>query len=35
MLGHGIKSNTDIYAEEKARWVAPKVLAAWRVVLGE
>lgn len=35
MLGHGIKSNTDIYAKDKARRVAPKVLAAWKVVLGE
>lgn len=35
MLGHGIKSNTDIYAKDKARRVAPKVLAAWRAVLGE
>ena len=35
MLGHGIKTNTDIYAKDKARRVAPKVLAAWRKVLGE
>ncbi|HEX8658252.1 MAG TPA: tyrosine-type recombinase/integrase [Hymenobacter sp.] len=33
MLGHGIKSNTDIYAKDKARRVAPKVLAAWRLLL--
>jgi integrase len=35
VLGHGTKTATDIYAKDKLRRVAPKILAAWKAVLGD